>query len=330
MIYRHGWTHLPIISFAIIAMPIAFYILSDILFLIFGWHGPRIAPLSDQSFDARADASARLLVLAAILAVIGVGCFAICRFITDLHRMPARVSGPLLLGLATGVTITLIYSITLGQCIPIIDYLGDGFMHSALSAFDKSEGHAAHTLGRGSISLALRFDKLMTWVRLFLILSSAAVIVGAASCLALPPSDSPEAEQAAALLAQRQRLRNYANLGAILMVSGMLFMLAWMHWPGALLPKAAAQAFIRHVNALGLYFGVTYSLMIAAYTLPTATILHERSLAIGNAPNTGEDRSLLGKGMVDGLGKILVILAPTLAGAVPAVIELLKSLSGDS
>lgn len=329
MAYLHGWTRISCASLAIIAAPIFFYIFSDILFLIFGWHSPHLAPSPGQNFDARIDATARLLILAAILAVTGAGCFAICRFVADLRPMPASVRRPLLLGLVAGVTITLLYSATLGDCIPIADYLGDGFMRSALSTFDTASGVGADGDRRHAISLITRFDWLMATVRLFLILSSAAIIVGAASCLGQPPADRPDDEQAAAIIAQQQRLRTYANMGAILMVCGMFFMLAWMHWPGILLDGAAARAYIAHVNALALYFGVTYSLMIAAYTLPTATILHARCMSLGDAARAGEDMPLMGKGVIDSLSKLLVILAPTLAGAAPAVVELLRPLHGD-
>jgi hypothetical protein len=96
-----------------------------------------------------------------------------------------------------------------------------------------------------------------------------------------------------------------------------------MRWPGILLAGAELKAYSAQVDAFAVHLGVTASLVIACFAIPVSAILARRAAAL---PRTGEggtpdDPGLFDKGMLGSLGKVLIVLAPSLAGIIPTLVE---------
>lgn len=353
----------------LIAPPILFYILSDLLYYFSGWHGVGNAPVATAMEQAHAEAMSRLLVLAGFLAVAGVSFFAFLSMGADLKRLFGPIArARLLLGMAAGVLVAAIYFSTLGQGIPVQEYVGRTLLSTAAQEFDKLEScvpkidpvpaptptPTATPAAQPSpaptatpkplvctkkpstaMPLIKRFWWIMFAMRALLILAAGAVIGGAVSCLSQPTGTLAD-KPAEFLAGQRRRLKRYVDLAALLMVSGMAFMIAWMRWPLALMTGTAAANYAAYVDALGVFFGVTYSLVIASYALPVTAVLRTRVAAHlrDNPPAAPADPAnpapdepdLLDKNFMQSLGKVLVVLAPALASLVPSVVDALTSL----
>ena len=135
-----------------------------------------------------------------------------------------------------------------------------------------------------------------------------------------------------------KRARTVLNVGSALLVTGILHMLAWMRWPTALVADADAAAGVGPVTALvPLDWGAAYSLLAAAWYVPTATRLTRRARELlAEAPErTGEktiDQRLAEHGLATTplrqLPQVAVILGPLLAGPVGAALAQLGSALG--
>lgn len=349
--------------------PLAFYILSDLLFLYMGWHGVGNAPAPIAILQAREEAASRLLILAGALAVAGAGFFAILSFGADVVRLFGNSVRARLLGsVGAGIVVAGIYFATAGNDIPVYRYVGHTLIENASQQFtrleacvpkpaprdpaeapvtpsaDATSGKAAKptptpsptplvcsgddTRTVAKPSMMDKFRALMATIRVLLIVAAGALIGGAVSCLAEPTGQMSDEQRLDFFEGQHKRLRRYVNLAALLMVAGMAFMIAWMRWPLPLMSEAAmAKAYTAHVDALAIFFGVTYSLVIASYAGPVTAVLRSQLAKFQRAANGPVELDLFDKGALTALGKVLVVLAPALAGALPAVLDALGVLT---
>jgi hypothetical protein len=113
-----------------------------------------------------------------------------------------------------------------------------------------------------------------------------AMVFGTISCLARPLSKLSEKAAAALRSEQTERLNIFLYLSAFIMVSGLLFLSAALHWAGHGLQGADLNVYRQHVNALILFFGISYSLFIASYYVPVSLVLAEQRPA--RAASAGE------------------------------------------
>jgi hypothetical protein len=69
-------------------------------------------------------------------------------------------------------------------------------------------------------------------------------------------------------------------------------------------------------------------MVIALFAVPASTILAARAAALPQIPNAAPDAPLLDTSLLPSLGKILVVLAPTLAGSLPTILDLVGKMAG--
>ncbi|NIJ21871.1 hypothetical protein FHS95_003582 [Sphingomonas naasensis] len=305
-------------SLALVVPPVLIFIGSDLLLAWFGWYG--LAPLPSLAPQPHADAAGRLYILSALLAACGVSFLTLVLFARDLvAEFDARMRRLLLLTLLTGLVVGSLWMTLSGRYFAVLaNPLGIDVVGKATELFGSvTDGD------RDAKIVATRLDTLIFVARAGLMIGAALTIVGAVSCLVrpLPP---PAAKARAFLLRQRLRLRLYVNAAAALMVASIVFQLAWTRWPQALFEPAAAKAFSAHVDAFALYSGVTSSLVIASFAVPVVAGLRARAAALTEEGEDAEAPVLLDAGLMDGLGKILVVLAPALAGILPTIADLLQ------
>jgi len=294
--------------------PIAVFAAGDILQLWVGWDNPIPAPaLPDTDDWLRAEAAGRLIMMAAFMAAVAVGLTAIIMWAGELFRLfGTRARRRLLAASAAGLWVLILWVAAMEPRLPdIMDYPGEKFVASALEQAEKG--------------LATRLSTINMIVRVIFVLGGLGAIVAAISCLADPVRSRPPWARQALRRLQRRRLRRYLNLAAAIMTTGLLFMVAWMRWPAFVYGGAPHAAYVAHVNALALYFGVYYSAVIASYYIPIVVILRNREarelLGRDVAPT---DVGLADPGSMDIAGRGLALLVPAVAGIAPSLFELFR------
>ena len=116
-------------------------------------------------------------------------------------------------------------------------------------------------------------------------------LVTAGCCVLAPPMKTDETG-VEHLKMQMRVLKTIVGLGSALMVAGVVHMVAWLSWPAALLQEQRGiEAISDFAQAMGLYWGVTFSLVIAAFYLPAAFAIHRRAEACYRAGATHADET---------------------------------------
>lgn len=214
----------------ILTGPIAIFLLGDLLFVRLGASQDiAFAGLDNWPSVQRAEASNRAFVLTGFLLVVAASATAAIVFVADFFRL----FGPggrrmLLIGFAPAVACILL-SVGLltgedGFVPPMHEYFGGTFVAEVL----RSAGPDA---ARGSGDLLDLLTGLLIAVQACLVVAVPAAILGAISCLAIPDSRLSEKVRRELRDLQRRRLQNYLRLSALMLTTGLLFMIAWMRWP---------------------------------------------------------------------------------------------------
>ncbi|RLJ58840.1 hypothetical protein BCF46_0978 [Litoreibacter meonggei] len=166
-------------------------------------------------------------------------------------------------------------------------------------------------------------------------LAAAAVIAGMVLALARPHrpyllSNKGLAAEAEILRRAQDASTRYLYCSGILLSVGMVLVLSWMKWPGQMIADPELRA--RHaelVNAISLYRGVSYSVLILSYYMPVSLILmvrierfHSAVAAHGNpsigAEVMGFDINKIAS--LEAFKKIVAIVSPILASALGAAV----------
>lgn len=301
----------------LLALPsIGVFFLADILAHPFAWQGtgPKFAEMTVAM--ARQDAAGRFFMLAAALASFAIAYLIILRFVADLRDEFNAPTRAWILGwYGGGVVVGAIWVATGCQQVPMADQLGKGFLKEALDHLDN----------RG---LLPSLEHLAICSRIAIMLAAGIVVTGGVSALAEPRTPLKGDAAHAFLEHQHRRLRGYVNAAAALLVVSLVFQIAWTRWPLAALDPASAKAVIPHVDAFAAYTGVTGSLVILLFAAPVATMLAERAARLPARATAAATPPLLDSGILASLGKIFAVLAPTLAGLAPGVLDLLGKTAG--
>ena len=123
-------------------------------------------------------------------------------------------------------------------------------------------------------SIFEKFLEIFKYSSLTLSLGLWAVISGAASCLGVPKNGAPEGYYSK----QLEKLDYYLFLSAIMMVGSVIYMVAWLSWPGFIFQghkelANQSDAFNNIVKSTAIFFGLTFSAVIASFYIPIRYIL---------------------------------------------------------
>lgn len=145
-----------------------------------------------------------------------------------------------------------------------------------------------------------------------------ALLFAAAAASALPPMAG---WNEATLALRALQVRRFVALAAAFMVAGVLHMGAWTHWAGATLSAAADVALDEVAAAATIFWGATFTLMIAAFYVPVSMRLGElakgimdgESIAFADRQKWLHDRGLSFR-WNEQLPQIAAMAAPLIAG----------------
>lgn len=193
------------------------------------------------------------------------------------------------------------------------------------------------------------FKKMMSLGSLQLlgvVLSFAGLVIGAICCLATPGrthSDDEAGPDAAASPAtaatraaerppvadgalqhwerQSEWLNIYLYLVGFLLATALLFLNAYGRWPGYVLLDATR--YHEHVAALVSYYGIVFSIMLAAFYIPVALILSAKVKALKSATSGESKLPAAFQGPLQILKIVLGLFSTAIAGALPGILDMI-------
>jgi hypothetical protein len=318
--WRYVWLILP---------PMLVGIGGELLIALFGADGPAytglVRPPASPAMVA-AERGARLTMLAFLLLLIFISAGIVTKFALDIRRGYKRSDrGPIYAaaGIAVATALVIVGATELGIIKDGIELLGPGLFSSAAAL--------AETYGE--------FETVQVFATIAAIATGAGIValaVGAVSCLG---EGGPGEDEDAVWKRQSERLQLYVYLGTAMLVSGILFIEAWSHWPNFAFAldsagkSAEREAYASHSNALTIYNGVQYSVMLAAFALPAAAALFARAEDIARrklAPEATQDevdKAKEGAGLsitlMNQIKALVMIIMPFLASTFDKLLGLL-------
>jgi hypothetical protein len=137
------------------------------------------------------------------------------------------------------------------------------------------------------------------------------------------------------LVLQMRQLKKFIGIVSVMLVAGVLHMIAWLHWPTALIAdKSLAAHVVNFSEAIGLYWGATFSLLIATFYIPAAWSISKRAEDIITAyPEQTQGMEMqewlqkhsMSLSPLQQVPQLLAMLAPLLVGPIGATVSKLSS-----
>lgn len=176
----------------------------------------------------------------------------------------------------------------------------------------------------------LLLRRLIWWQQLFLIFAIPGIVFGAIACLAEPPAPLAREDEDAEAWRERElarlealrkdqikRLNTILYLAAFLLVAGLVFLSAFLHWPAFAVREPDLPSFHANIESVVLFYGVSYSVLIASFYLPVAALLTDKCRMDPKPPQAD--------GLEDPAGLMATSQLVRVAAAVfsPAIVSLL-------
>ena len=335
---------LPWSAAAIVALPLAAFASSDWLLDAYGFlhlaePAQNIPPAQDIALEQapamkrHAEAAARLQVLSTFMLFVACALACCGVFACRAARASASTRRRLLLTYAGAVCVGFIV-MTAMNTRETQAYMGPQFICEAFGSVegsprslpaDPDPGWADAFLGRvpnpdnlipgappkacGAANHQL-LRGLLAIERNLLVLAIGSLTVGSIGCLTLPYAGSRTALRRAVEI-QASRLNLYLYLSAALLVVGLMFVSAFLHWPSFALADPAG--YNAHANALVFYFGVSYSILLASYYAPVALLLSRYARRAGDAALSANLLDRAQQGPMQAAKVAAALFAPALA-----------------
>ncbi|MCI2395154.1 hypothetical protein [Aliiroseovarius sediminis] len=328
----------------ILLLPVAVLIASEYLLGTFGDTAVVVPDITLNQVSPLVELGARYKFLAALFFFAAVTITLTGIFVVELcARHTLRSIGYTLVGIVVVIAVSLSFSTFEPDWMPAgfeSHYLlGDNLFRTALG-IGKLPGCAPGgalaeaCAGQGAF-FAMKY--LLNHVNILTSLSAAAIIAGMVLCLARPPKADLTTQdglisEAHALQTAQETAQRYLYCSGVLLTTGMVLVLSWMSWPNAMIVDDQVRAAHSGViNALSMFRGVTYSVLILSYYMPVSLILKVRierfkraASRVGQA-DLGTELEGFNINRIDSLDafkSILAIVSPILASAIGSFADL--------
>ena len=318
----------------ILLLPVLVHTASEVLLSTFGNTDVRHGPIQIIADPQMAELTGRYTFLAVFFFYSAVGITLVGIFAAELwSRHSPRSILQAMVGVVGLITVSLLFSKIEPEWMGSFEayqLLGAEIFETALGGglLPLCVSDAPPCLGRGAF-FAMTF--LMDKTNLISSLAVTAIIMGMVLALAQSGKtdlSSPEGllREGAELEAAQATTRRYLYCSGVLLSIGMMLGLAWMLWPADLLADGTQQTKYRDlVQAVSLYRGVSYSVLILSYYMPVSLILmvrierfHAAAKASGMDPVAADIKGfdIDRIGSLDAFKAILSIVSPIIASAV--------------
>jgi hypothetical protein len=168
------------------------------------------------------------------------------------------------------------------------------------------------------------------------IVSTLALVTG---CCIMADKNKSSKDDLQFLIIQMRQLKKFIGIVSIMLVAGVLHMIAWLHWPTALIKdESIAMHVVNFSEAMGLYWGATFSLLIATFYIPAALSISKRAEDIltehpeqtqGMEMQEWLQKHSMSLSPLQQMPQLLAMLAPLLVGPIGATVSKLSgSLTG--
>ena len=308
---------LPGSALLIAILPVLVFAASDWFLDAYGSPEPFVWQGMADQYDRHAEAANRITVLAGFILFVAGALASAGFFLWTLLRLPVQARRQLMATYAVAI-IAGVLLLSAMNTRETQSHIGPATVCIALSPpgaanqlprrvpvaepetdpvtlfFDRLFGRAPSTGNavkptESGVCAAPRFALLRSLLiveRNLLVLSVGALALGSIGCLTLPGRRGNRRLIGRAVKVQAERLNRYLYLSATLLVVGLLFVNAFLRWPGFIYEDQSS--FKAHVDALLLYFGVSYSILMASYYVPVALLLSRAARRAGDGAASSE------------------------------------------
>ena len=184
----------------------------------------------------------------------------------------------------------------------------------------------------GDTPVVSLLDQMLDLVNLISALGVGAIAISAVLCLRQPALRDPAA-RASQLQRNRKRWQRSLYLSGLLLSSGMVLALSWMHWPLKMIVPDVSDAYREALSGVERMTGVYFSLLILSYMAPVGLILAARVEALARevvpaakgeaALDEWKQSNALSVGAVDVLKDTLAIVAPIITAMVGGAVSII-------
>lgn len=177
---------------------------------------------------------------------------------------------------------------------------------------------AANIFGSGILSLIYYILGSINFIAIFIVFFS----IAAGCCIS-----KQAATEISILNKQFQLLKDLIKGASAVMIAGIIHMQLWLSWPLSLTPDLAKTAELKDIiSTIILFWGVSFSLTIAALYLPIAAHLRNKANSFYDANSQSEQQnSPLFQSSSAQITQIVTILGPMLVGTIgPALSGILS------
>lgn len=169
---------------------------------------------------------------------------------------------------------------------------------------------------------------LVTLLNVLSIVAPVTALMAACSTLAPPRDGGPGS--VAFLGSQVRSLKALTVIGSAYMVAGVLHLGVWVSWPATFVPDPdLAKEIESYARAMSIYWGGSFTVLIAAFYVPALVVLRERAEAVierapGSTGGLTAEKLLEDHGLSLSLGRqlpqIAAVLAPLFAGPIGSAV----------
>jgi hypothetical protein len=299
-------------------------------------------PLRIAEFNGNSEGAARIVVLSAFMLFMGTALAALILFGATLRMFDWRGRVVPFLAFVT-MAGAAIATMVITQVHRTHDYTGHSLACLA-AGYDKAQSDRARADEQAALqasrpprnqSAGVEVSRLrcrdvsfakMEWLGVWqfrgVVLSFAALVIGAICCLAACPVTTAGDAELQHWETQSGRLNTYLYLGALLLGTALVFINAYLRWPAYALLEPAKY------NELGAalvsYYGVVFTIMLASFYVPAAAILAGKVKALKPAAQGESKLPEAFKGPLQLLKIVVGLFSTAVAGALPSIIDLIR------
>lgn len=311
-------------------VPVLILVLSDALLNRYGWPvAPRPATVIETPIFAYSESAARIRVLIGFMILVLAALSAVAYTVMLGTKAEPPVRWRLLLWAGALTLGALLYfqwpNVVRGSWGNTTEVQTQQLADQALMcrAAMMGEPEAVDTITHEPSSCkAVHFQELrqlVTWQRWCLAAALIAVVIGSILCLGQrQPNDHDPHE----VQVQVSRLNTVLYLAAFMLVGGLFFLSAFLHYPTFALSKENATLYGEAAKMIVMFYAVSFSLLIASFYLPAAAILNGRwdAAKLEGAAKPDQGSGVIETGQLFRTGA--AIIAPLLAGLLTEHVKL--------
>ncbi len=309
-----------------LVLPLGIFVLANIIFGLIGFHIPQLVAglkslLATGQVSPFVEARARLVWGTTLLlfysAMIAVTLFCVGILRHSLAGKEKRVFLAVASMLGAAVLSHLAYS----------GHLQNNFSYIFFFTFDSLVAS-----GRYTESELATIKGLVTGVNVLAgLVPILSLLTGCCILSGHPRASKPHIT---ALVGQMRTLKIFIAIGSTLLVTGALHMLAWLRWPAALTAKThLARQVMEFSEGMSLYWGASFSLLIATFYIPAAWSISTRAEEIlvedpeqarGIEPQEFMEKNGLSLAPLQQMPQLIAIMAPLLVGPIGGTLSTLS------